>query len=140
MREYPRCQSERVVRNEMFSIWRSVYWLQRTQCAHYRCMNIEYPNHNFDSDTMKLSVLWYFRYPLSFRNDVVAGINMSHQSVFRCLGKLGLEFGEKARNLHRSRRTVSWYVNETNMHWLNQKTRRCVCKIKLSSCDQRPLP
>ena len=66
---------------------------------------------------MKLSVLWYFRYPLSFRNvaEMMAfrGIEVSHQSVFRWVGKLGSEFGKKARNLHRSKRTVSWYVDET---------------------------
>ena len=66
---------------------------------------------------MKLCVLWYFRYPLSYRNVAemmaIRGITVSHQSVFRWVGKLGKEFGEKVRNLHGEKRTVSWYVDET---------------------------
>ena len=53
---------------------------------------------------MKLCVLWYFRYPLSYRNVAemmaIRGVAVSHQSVFRWVDKLGNEFGEKARNLH----------------------------------------
>jgi len=66
---------------------------------------------------MKLCVLWYFRYPLSYRNVAemmaIRGIQTSHQSIYRWVGKLGKEFGEKARNLHGNKRTVSWYVDET---------------------------
>jgi transposase-like protein len=43
----------------------------------------------------------------------IRGIEVSHQSIYRWVGKLGNEFGEKARNLHGKKRTVSWYVDET---------------------------
>lgn len=66
---------------------------------------------------MKLCVLWYFRYPLSYRNVAemmaIRGIEVSHQSIYRWVGKLGKEFGEKARNIHGEKRNVSWYVDET---------------------------
>jgi hypothetical protein len=43
----------------------------------------------------------------------IRGIEVSHQSIYRWVGKLGKEFGQKARNLHGKKRTVSWYVDET---------------------------
>lgn len=111
------CHDSKIVKNGKTPSGEQSYHCRACKSFFTCSTNPEYPNHSFDADTMKLSVLWYFRYPLSFRNvaEMMAlrQIEVSHQSVFRWVGKLGSEFGKKARNLHGSKRTVSWYVDET---------------------------
>ena len=111
------CHESKIVKNGKTPSGEQSFHCKACKSFFTGSTNPEYPNHSFDADTMKLSVFWYFRYPLSYRNVAemvtLRGIEMSHQSVYRWVGKLGPEFGKKARNLHKSKRTVSWYVDET---------------------------
>ncbi len=113
----PRCKSQNLVKNGTRQSGDQSFQCGGCDAFFTASSNGEYPKHRFDADTMKLCVLWYFRYPLSYRNVAemmaIRGIEVSHQSIYRWVGKLGKEFGEKARNLHGKKRTVSWYVDET---------------------------
>jgi len=115
--ECARCKSMNLIKNGTKKSGDQSFQCGRCEAYFTANSNGEYPKHPFDADTMKLCVLWYFRYPLSYRNVaemmVIRGIEVSHQSIYRWVGKLGKEFGEKARNLHGEKRTVSWYVDET---------------------------
>jgi transposase-like protein len=66
---------------------------------------------------MRLTVLWYFRFNLSLRNlaeiMLSRGIDLSHQTIARWIKKLGPEMGKESRSRWTSRRTVSWYLDET---------------------------
>ena len=111
------CHDQGIIKNGTTPSGEQSYYCKKCEVYFTGSTNPEYPNHSFDADTIKLCVLWYFRYPLSYRNvaEMMAfrGIEVSHQSVYRWVGKLGSEFGKKARNLHGPKRTVSWYVDET---------------------------
>jgi transposase-like protein len=125
MNECPRCKSQHFIKNGTRQSGDQSFHCKNCDAFFTANSNGEYPKHRFDADCMKLCVLWYFRYPLSYRNvaEMMAlrRITVSHQSVFRWVAKLGKEFGEKARNLHGQKRTVSWYVDETYVkvkgHW-----------------------
>ena len=71
------CHSSRIVKNGKASSGEQSFYCKACEAYFTGSTNPEYPNHSFDADTMKLCVLWYFRYALSYRkcggNDGLSG-------------------------------------------------------------------
>jgi transposase-like protein len=93
------------------------YYCRKYKSYFTSASNPAYPRSRFDAETMRLTVLWYFRFNPSLRNlaeiMLYRGVDVSYQTISRWIKKLGPKIGKDARMHWNHRRTISWYVDET---------------------------
>jgi transposase-like protein len=77
------------------------YYCRKCRSYFTSASNPAYPRSHFDAETMRLTVLWYFRFNLSLRNlaEIMffRGIDVSHQTISRRIKRLGPDIGKEAR-------------------------------------------
>lgn len=75
-----------------------------------------FKHHRFPAEVILLSVRWYCRYPLSYRDvrDMLAehGIEVDAATVYRWVQKFGPEIAKRTFG-RRSWRGLDWHVDET---------------------------
>jgi len=111
------CKGADIVKNGNTKSGEQEYYCRKCNSYFTSSSNPDYHHSRFDSETMRLTNLWYFRFNLSLRNlseiMLSRGIDVSHQTIARWIKKIGPEIGKKARSNWSNRRTISWYVDET---------------------------
>ena len=111
------CKSQEIVKNGRTDSGEQELYCKNCKSYFTSSSNPDYHCSRFDSETMRLTTIWYFRFNLSLRNlaeiMLSRGIDVSHQTIARWVNTIGSEMGKQARSRWNPRRAVSWYIDET---------------------------
>ena len=111
------CKSSEIVKNGKTESEEQEFYCKKCKSYFTSSSNPDYHRSRFDSETMRLTTLWYFRFNLSLRNlaeiMLSRGIDVSHQTIARWVKSVGSEMGSTAKKRWNRRRVVSWYIDET---------------------------
>ena len=95
------CKGSEIVKNGRTASGIQEFYCKNCKSYFTSSSNPDYHCSRFDSETMRLTTIWYFRFNLSLRNlaeiMLSRGIDVSHQTIARWVKTIGPELGKQAR-------------------------------------------